>query len=104
MTRESAESLAGVALAFLAAEPDRLGPFLAATGIAPETIRASAAEPGALAGVLDHILAGPRLLLTFLEAAAIAPQAVGRARTRLGRPYQPDIPRGGLPPGAGLAW
>ncbi|MCZ7657248.1 MAG: DUF3572 domain-containing protein [Xanthobacteraceae bacterium] len=92
MTRESAESLAVEALAFLAAEPDRLGPFLAATGIAPETIRASAAEPGFLAGVLDHILADERLLLAFVDAAAIAPEAVGRARARLGRPYEPDIP------------
>ena len=55
MTRESAELLAVQALTFLAGEPERLGRFLALTGIGPESLRTAAAEPGFLAGVLDHV-------------------------------------------------
>jgi Protein of unknown function (DUF3572) len=43
--RAAAESLAIAALAFLAAEPGRLGRFLALTGIGPESIRAAAHQP-----------------------------------------------------------
>jgi hypothetical protein len=92
VSRESAESLAVQALAFLATDPDRLGRFLAVTGIAPDAIRAAATEPGFLAGVLDHILADERLLLAFADQAEIPPEAVGRARSGLGRPYERDIP------------
>ena len=42
-------------LAFIAADPERLGRFLAATGIGPADIRAAAREPLFLAGVLDHL-------------------------------------------------
>ena len=43
--REAAETLAVAALAFLAAEPEHLGGFLAATGIGPDQIRKAAARP-----------------------------------------------------------
>jgi hypothetical protein len=92
VSRESAESLAVQALAFLAGDPDRLGRFLAVTGIAPEAIRSAAAEPGFLMGVLDHVLADERLLIAFADEAGIAPEEVGRARAGLGRPYERDIP------------
>jgi hypothetical protein len=92
ISRESAESLAVQALAFLAADSDRMGRFLAVTGIAPEAIRAAAAEPGFLIGVLDHVLADERLLIAFADEAGIAPEEVGRARAGLGRPYERDIP------------
>jgi hypothetical protein len=92
ISRESAESLAVQALAFLAAEPDRLGRFLAETGIAPEAIRTAATSPGFLMGVLDHLLADERLLIAFAEEAEIAPEDIGRARAGLGRPYERDIP------------
>ncbi len=54
--REAAEALAIAALSFLAAEPERLGGFLALTGIGPESIRDAAGEPHFLAGVLDHVV------------------------------------------------
>ena len=50
-----AVELAIAALGFLGAEPERLGRFLALTGIAPRSIRAAAREP---ALVLE--LPGPR--------------------------------------------
>ena len=45
INRKIAENLAIQALWFLAADPERLGAFLAATGIGPEMIRKAAAEP-----------------------------------------------------------
>ena len=48
ITRKIAESLAIQALGFMAGEPERLGAFLAATGIGPETIRKAAADPAFL--------------------------------------------------------
>jgi hypothetical protein len=92
VSRESAESLAVQVLAFLAADPDRLGRFMAVTGIAPDAIRTAAAEPGFLVGVLDHVLADERLLIAFADEAAIPPEEIGRARAALGRPYERDIP------------
>ena len=92
LSRESAESLAVQALAFLAGEPERLGRFLAETGIAPEAIRAAATSPGFLMGVLDHLLADESLLIAFADEAGIGYETVGRARAVLGRPYERDIP------------
>ena len=45
ITREFGENLAVQALAFLAADPERLGRFLAVTGIGPDAIRRAAADP-----------------------------------------------------------
>jgi Protein of unknown function (DUF3572) len=63
--RAAAERLAVAALAFIAEEPERLGRFLALTGIGPESIRAAAHEPRFLLGVLDHLAGEEPLLLAF---------------------------------------
>ena len=55
LTREEAEGLAIQALAFIAGDGERLGRFLAVTGIGPAEIRAAAREPGFLIGVLDYM-------------------------------------------------
>jgi hypothetical protein len=85
---EQAEALAVAALGFLAADADRLGRFLALSGIAPQAIRAAAREPHFLVGVLDHVLADEAgLLLPFAAAEGIRPEDVATARTTLaGRP------------------
>ncbi len=46
----SAEDLALAALAWMATDDERLFPFLAATGVTPDTLRASAGDPGFLPG------------------------------------------------------
>lgn len=81
-----ANDIAIDALTFLAADTERLGRFLALTGIDPRTIRAAAREPGFLAGVLDHLLADEKLLLAFAETAGLGPEAVARARHHLAGP------------------
>ena len=83
----AAEDLAVTALGFIAAEPERLGRFLALSGIGPDSIRAAAREPQFLAGVLDHIVADERLLLAFAAENDIDPEAVMRARDALAGPH-----------------
>lgn len=82
---ELAETLALRALAFLAGEPERLGRFLALTGIGPDRLRAAAGTPETLAAVLDYLLADESLLLTFTSGADVKPYSVGHALAVLTR-------------------
>jgi len=77
------EEIALKALSFLASDPDRLGAFLAVTGLGPDTIRASARQPGFLLAVLDHLAADEALLLAFAANMKLDPTAVGNARLQL---------------------
>lgn len=81
---DGAATIAAQALGFLAADPERLGRFLALSGLDPSEIRAAAADPGFLPAVLDHILSDERLTLAFAEAENLSPEAVGEARRLLG--------------------
>jgi hypothetical protein len=88
---EAALGLAVAALGFLATDPDRLGDFLALTGIAPQDIRAAAREPHFLLGVLDHVLADEAgLLMPFAATKGIAPEDVAQARATLDGPPPHD--------------
>lgn len=82
---EAAESLAIQALAFLAEDAERLGRFLAVTGIGPEEIRATASETNLLAGILDYLAADEPLLIEFAAHAGVDPADVARAWALLGR-------------------
>ncbi|WP_186419971.1 DUF3572 domain-containing protein [Bosea sp. CS1GBMeth4] len=86
ITSEEAETLALRALAFLASEPERLEPFLAATGLGPATLRGAAQEPGFLLGVLDHLCASESLLLEFAGNLGLNPDMVVQAREILAGP------------------
>jgi hypothetical protein len=90
MRRDAAESLAVQALTFLAGDPERLARFLALTGIGPDRIRAAAASPGFLAGVLDHVASEEALLMAFAERSGIDPADVARARQALAGPVISD--------------
>ena len=83
---QDAETLALRALAFLAAEPERLEPFLAITGLGPTTLRAAASDPGFLSAVLDHISGSDSLLLEFAGNLGVSPESVAQARERLSGP------------------
>jgi Protein of unknown function (DUF3572) len=85
MTRESAEMLAIEALGFLAEDPERLGRFLALTGIEAQSLRTAAREPNFLLGVLDHLAGDERLLRQFSDQKEIEPETVPRARDLLAR-------------------
>jgi uncharacterized protein DUF3572 len=84
--RAAAETLAALALGFIAEEPERLGRFLALSGIGPESVRAAAREPQFLAGVLDHLAADEPLLVAFAAANDVDPETVMRARDALAGP------------------
>ena len=93
LTPEAAEGLAVQALTFIATDGERLGSFLAITGIGPDQIRAAAREPHFLAGVLDHIASDERLLTDFAAEAGIDPAEVGKARAALGgKPWEREVP------------
>jgi len=84
MPKEVAESLAIQVLTFLADDPERLGRFLAESGIGPGEIRAAAREPGFLRGLIDHLAANERLLTAFAAEAGVDPADIGRAQAALG--------------------
>jgi hypothetical protein len=84
LTQSAAEELAIQALTFIAGDGERLGRFLAATGIGPAEIRAAAGEPGFLTGVLEYLSGDERLLTDFAADAQIDPADVGKALAALG--------------------
>jgi hypothetical protein len=81
-----AEDVAVKAFSFLAADPERLGRFLAITGLGPQNLRGAAGEPGFLAGVLTHIAEDEALLVAFAADANLPPERVARAHVLLAGP------------------
>jgi hypothetical protein len=79
-----AEALAIDALAFLAEDMERLGRFLALTGIDPGSLRQSAATPGFLASVLDYVVQDESLVLAFATNRQLRPEWVAKASQQLG--------------------
>ncbi len=84
--------LAIQALGFLAEDPERLGGFLAATGLSGDELRDAAREPNFLAGVLEHMLGDERLLIAFAQSAGLDPADVARASKALGGHWERDLP------------
>src|SRR5947207_9940396 len=80
--REVAEIVAIQALSFVAGDPERLGVFLAETGIGPETLRSAAADPRFLAGVLDFVLRDDATVKAFAAASELDPTTIAGARER----------------------
>ena len=76
--REVAEIVAIQALSFVAGEPERLGLFLAESGIGPETLRSAASDPQFLVSVLDFVLRDDETVKAF--AAANDDRSVGQLR------------------------
>ena len=81
--REVAEIVAIQALSFLASDPERLGQFLTESGIGPQTLRSSAADPKFLAGVLDFIMRDDATVQAFAGVSQLTPEAVAGAREAL---------------------
>lgn len=81
--RAGAEALALEVLGWLAAEPERLAPFLDETGADPGDLRAAAGDPGFLGFVLDHLMGDESRLIACCTALGIAPEAPARARAAL---------------------
>jgi hypothetical protein len=92
LTQEAAEGLAIQALTFIAGDGERLGRFLATTGIGPAQIRAAAQEPGFLIGVLDYLAGDERLLSAFAAETGVNPADIGKAIAAFGDHWEREIP------------
>ncbi len=77
----------GVAgLSYLASDPERIGRFLAITGLGPENVRAAARDPSFLPALLDYLLANEKELVAFAQEMNLDPARVRAARDVLSPP------------------
>jgi hypothetical protein len=91
--REVAEIVAVQALSFIAGDPERLGLFLAESGLGPETLRTAATEPQFLTSVLDFVLRDDATVKAFASASQLHPTNIAAARQVLGDPtWERDVP------------
>ncbi|MDP3690335.1 DUF3572 domain-containing protein [Bradyrhizobium sp.] len=91
--REVAEIVAVQALSFIASEPERLGLFLAESGIGPETLRNAAADPRFLASVLDFIMRDDATVKAFADVSQLHPTNIAAAHQALNDPqWERDVP------------
>ncbi|MCB2115099.1 MAG: DUF3572 domain-containing protein [Rhodobacteraceae bacterium] len=81
--RDSAELLSLKALGWIAADPERLGAFLGATGISAAELRTRAGAPEFLLSVLDFLLMDDASVIAFCEAEGYAYTAPLAARSAL---------------------
>ncbi len=91
--REVAEIVAIQALSFIAGEPERLGLFLAESGIGPETLRNAAADPRFLASVLDFVMRDDATVKAFANVSQLHPTNIAAAHQALNDPdWELDVP------------
>jgi hypothetical protein len=80
---EGGTETAIAALAWLAADENRLERFLALSGLGPENLRKAAAEPRFLASILDYLASDEALMVGFARDSARSPEDVARAHAAL---------------------
>ena len=91
--REVAEIVAIQALSFVAGNPERLGAFLAESGIGPDTLRTAAADPRFLASVLDFVMRDDATVKAFASASQLHPTNIAAAHQALNDPqWERDVP------------
>ncbi|MGP9811139.1 DUF3572 domain-containing protein [Rhodopseudomonas sp. NSM] len=91
--RQVSEIVAIQALSFIAADPERLGLFLAETGIGPETLRQSAADPQFLVSVLNFVMRDDATVKAFATSVDLDPTNVAAALQVLeDKPWERDTP------------
>jgi hypothetical protein len=91
--REVAEIVAIQALSFVAGDPERLGLFLAESGIGPETLRTAASDPRFLANVLDFVMRDDATVKAFATASQLHPTNIAAAHQALNDPqWERDVP------------
>lgn len=83
LTGEEAEIIAVAGLSYLAAEPERIGRFLAVTGLGPENIRAASRDPSFFPALLDYLLANEAELVAFADEMNLDPSRIRAARDKL---------------------
>lgn len=89
---ESAERVALAVLGWIAGDEDRLYPFLNLSGLTPDSLRASASEPGFLVGVLDFVMGDESVLMACATSLDVSPERIAQAWRRLGPSDPDDVP------------
>jgi hypothetical protein len=73
---DAPDGLALDVLLWILGDEDRLFPFLGATGLDLEDVRAGARDPAFLAGVLDHVAGNEPVLLACARALEVKPERI----------------------------
>ncbi len=84
MSHHDPQQTAIEVLGWLASEPELLSRFLALSGLEASNLRAAAAQPGFLTGVLSFLMTHEPTLMRYSEATGTPPAAVARAYKALG--------------------
>ena len=80
-------------MSFIAGDPERLGAFLAESGIGPEKLRTAAADPRFLASVLDFVMRDDATVKAFASVSQLHPTNIAAAHQALGDPHwERDVP------------
>lgn len=79
-TADAAREVAIGALGFLAGDPERIGPFLAESGLSPADLRGVVGSPAFQVAILDYLINRQDLLLDYASGAQIDPGHVVAAR------------------------
>jgi Protein of unknown function (DUF3572) len=91
--REVAEIVAIQALSFIASDPERLGLFLAESGIGPETLRSAAKDPHFLGQVLNFVMRDDATVKAFAQVSQLHPTNIAAAHQALNDPqWERDVP------------
>lgn len=88
MNAELATRIAISGLGYIANDEDKMGRFLALTGLTVDDLRGAAQQPGFLVGVLDFFMGFEPTLLKFAEASNFKPQEIVQARQFLAGPEE----------------
>jgi Protein of unknown function (DUF3572) len=83
VTREDAENVALGAFSFITADEERLGQFLAVSGLRPDNIRDAAASPGFFAAILDYVASDEPLLIALAKEMNTKPEHIMQAHWSL---------------------
>lgn len=84
VAKQDAEVVALDALAWIVADPERAGRFLAVTGLEPADLRARAGTRGMLAAALGYLAAHEADLVACAAALGMPPAALAGAARELG--------------------
>ncbi len=79
-TRDAAREISLGVLGYLAGDPERIGPFLAETGLAPGDLRGVAGSAAFHVALLDYLINRQDQLLDYAAQAKIDPGHVVAAR------------------------
>ncbi|PCI45995.1 MAG: hypothetical protein COB49_09380 [Alphaproteobacteria bacterium] len=80
MNNDQAEIIGLQALSHMAGDAEILTAYLRLSGITPEDLKNSAADPATLGSILDYFLQNEKRLIAFCDAAGIAPNQLEQAR------------------------